>query len=177
MDSTSTPEAAKNGPFGQTIAHGYLTLSLLPHLAGGLLPLVDGVAGGINYGSNKVRFPTPLPVGTRVPGAQHARRRRPTTPMGVMLTQKVEIEAEGVDKPVCVARSAVPAVLLTSGAASTWRSGAKRVFACAEEWPGLVRAARTGGGRDRGAAWVYADRYRRGGPRAGRRRGESSPTG
>ena len=95
-------EAAKNGPFGHTIAHGYLTLSLLPHLAGGLLPLVDGVAGGINYGSNKVRFPTPLPVGTRVrahstltDAADHA--------MGVMLTQKVEIEAEGVDKPVCVA--------------------------------------------------------------------------
>ena len=97
-------EAAKNGPFGQTIAHGYLTLSLLPHLAGGLLPLVDGVAGGINYGSNKVRFPTPLPVGTRVRAhstlvdvQDHA--------MGVMLTQKVEIEAEGLDKPVCVAEA------------------------------------------------------------------------
>jgi len=97
-------EAAKNGPFGHTIAHGYLTLSLLPHLAGGLLPIVEGVAGGINYGSNKVRFPTPLPVGTRVRAhstlvdvADHA--------MGVMLTQKVEIEAEGVDKPVCVAEA------------------------------------------------------------------------
>ena len=59
-------EAAKNGPFGQTIAHGYLSLSLLPALAGPLMPPVEGVAGGINYGVNKVRFPTPLPVGTRV---------------------------------------------------------------------------------------------------------------
>src|SRR5881227_1228199 len=93
------PEAAKNGPFGQTIAHGYLTLSLLPHLAGGLLPLVDGVAGGINYGSNKVRFPQPLPVGTRV--RAHSTLVDATDhPMGVMLTQKVEIEAEGIEKPV-----------------------------------------------------------------------------
>ena len=98
------PEAAKNGPFGQTIAHGYLSLSLLPFLAGGLMPMVEGVAGGINYGSNKVRFPTPLPVGKRVRAfstltdvAEH--------PMGVMLTQKVEIEAEGIEKPVCVAEA------------------------------------------------------------------------
>jgi acyl dehydratase len=98
------PEAAKNGPFGQTIAHGYLSLSLLPFLAGGLMPMVEGVAGGINYGSNKVRFPTPLPVGKRVRAfstltdvAEH--------PMGVMVTQKVEVEAEGLDKPVCVAET------------------------------------------------------------------------
>jgi acyl dehydratase len=97
-------EAAKNGPFGQTIAHGYLSLSLLPFLAGGLMPAMDGVAGGINYGSNKVRFPTPLPVGTQVRAfstlvdvADH--------PMGVMITQKVEVEAEGLDKPVCVAET------------------------------------------------------------------------
>src|SRR4051812_15182308 len=96
------PEAAKNGPFGQTIAHGYLTLSLLPHLAGGLLPLVEGVAGGINYGSNKVRFPQPLPVGTRV-RAHSTLVDAIDHPMGVMLTQKVEIEAEGIEKPVCVA--------------------------------------------------------------------------
>ena len=97
-------EAAKAGPFGHTIAHGYLTLSLLPHLAGGLLPVVDGIAGAINYGTNKVRFPTSLPVGTRVRAhgtlvdvADHA--------LGVMLTQKVEIEGEGMDKPVCVAEA------------------------------------------------------------------------
>ena len=97
-------EAAKNGPFGQTIAHGYLSLSLLPKLAGALLPPVEGVIGGINYGVNKVRFPTPLPVGKRVRATStltdvtdHA--------MGVMLAQKVVVEAEGLDKPVCVAET------------------------------------------------------------------------
>jgi acyl dehydratase len=97
-------EAAKSGPFGQTIAHGYLSLSLIPFLAGGLMPPVEGISGGINYGSNKVRFPTPLPVGKRVRAfstlievADH--------PMGAMLTQKIEVEAEGLDKPVCVAET------------------------------------------------------------------------
>jgi acyl dehydratase len=97
-------EAAKNGPFGQTIAHGYLSLSLLPHLAGGLMPPIDGVAGGINYGSNKVRFPMPLPVGKRV-RAFSTVTEVADHPMGVMLTQKVEVEAEGLDKPVCVAET------------------------------------------------------------------------
>jgi acyl dehydratase len=97
-------EAAKNGPFGQTIAHGYLSLSLLPFLAGPLMPPVEGVAGGINYGTNKVRFPTPCPVGTRVRAfstlvdvAEH--------PMGVMLTQKVEVEGDGLPKPIVVAET------------------------------------------------------------------------
>jgi acyl dehydratase len=97
-------EAAKNGPFGHTIAHGYLSLSLLPFLAGGLMPPLEGISGGINYGSNKVRFPTPLPVGKRVRAfstltdvADH--------PLGAMLTQKIEVEAEGIDKPVCVAET------------------------------------------------------------------------
>ena len=97
-------EAAKNGPFGHTIAHGYLTLSLLPHLAGGLLPLVDGVAGGINYGSNKVRFPRPLPVDTRV-RASSTLVDAVEHPMGIMITQRVEVEGEGLDKPVCVAET------------------------------------------------------------------------
>jgi acyl dehydratase len=97
-------ERAKAGPFGQTIAHGYLSLSLLPHLAGALMPKPDGFRGGINYGSNKVRFPTPLPVGTRVRAAstlvdvaEH--------PLGVMIIQRVEVEGEGLAKPVCVAET------------------------------------------------------------------------
>jgi acyl dehydratase len=96
--------AAKNGPFGHTIAHGYLSLSLLPKLAGALMPPVEGVAGGINYGTNKVRFPTPLPVGTRV-RAFSTLTDVTDHPMGVMLTQKVEVEGEGLDKPVCVAET------------------------------------------------------------------------
>ena len=94
---------ATAGPFGGPIAHGYLSVSLIPHLAGGLLPR-EGFAAGINYGSNKVRFPMPLPVGTRVRGwatlvevTEH--------PLGLMVTQKVEIEGEGLAKPVCVAET------------------------------------------------------------------------
>ena len=97
-------EAAKNGPFGQTIAHGYLSLSLLPALAGPLMPPVEGVAGGINYGVNKVRFPTPLPVGTRV-RATSTLADVTDHPMGVMIAQKVVVEGEGLDKPVCVAET------------------------------------------------------------------------
>ena len=97
------PERATAGPFGGPIAHGYLSLSLIPHLATGLMPRGD-FSAAINYGSNKVRFPTPLPVGKRVRAwatltdvAEH--------PLGFMITQKVEVEAEGVDKPVCVAET------------------------------------------------------------------------
>ena len=59
------PERAAGGPFGHTIAHGYLTLSLLPVLLGGLIK-VDGVSMGINYGTNKVRFTSPVPVGSEL---------------------------------------------------------------------------------------------------------------
>ena len=59
------PELAAKGPFGTTVAHGYLTLSLIPMLVSEILR-VDGVRMGINYGTNKVRFPAPLPVGSRV---------------------------------------------------------------------------------------------------------------
>ena len=97
------PERATAGPFGGPIAHGYLSLSLIPHLATGLMPRGD-FSAAINYGSNKVRFPTPLPVGKRVRAwatltdvAEH--------PLGFMITQKVEVEAEGLDKPVCVAET------------------------------------------------------------------------
>lgn len=96
-------ERATAGPFGGPIAHGYLSVSLIPFLAGGLLPR-EGFSSAINYGSNRVRFPQPLPVGTRVRGwstllevAEH--------PLGFLLTQKVEIEAEGLTKPVCVAET------------------------------------------------------------------------
>src|ERR1035437_4857626 len=59
------PERAATGPFGHTIAHGYLTLSLIPVLLGGVIK-VDGVAMGVNYGANKVRFTSPVPVGSEV---------------------------------------------------------------------------------------------------------------
>ena len=96
-------ERAKAGPFGGPIGHGFLSLSLVPALATGLMPRGD-FAGGINYGSNKVRFPRPLPVDTRV-RAFSTLLDATEHPMGIMITQKVEVEGEGLDKPVCVAET------------------------------------------------------------------------
>ncbi|TSB25594.1 MaoC family dehydratase [Streptomyces sp. NBC_01525] len=96
-------EKAAAGPFGTTIAHGYLTLSLLPALVPQLMR-VDNVAMGINYGTNKVRFPAPVPVGSRVRAT--ARIAEVTEVAGgVQLTTAVTIEREGGGKPVCVAES------------------------------------------------------------------------
>ena len=97
------PERAAQGPFKTTIAHGYLTLSLLPVLTTGLVR-VDGVRMGVNYGVNKVRFPAPVPVDSRV------RARVEIVSVedvggGVQVTSRVTIEREGGDKPVCVAES------------------------------------------------------------------------
>ena len=96
------PERAAAGPFGTTIAHGYLTLSLLPVASYEVLPRDPEARMGINYGLNRVRFPAPLPVGSRV---------RTTFEVvsveeiegGSQRTMKATIEREGGDKPVCVA--------------------------------------------------------------------------
>jgi acyl dehydratase len=97
------PERAAAGPFGTTIAHGFLTLSLLPHLEEGLLD-VAGTTMGVNYGLNKVRFPAPVPVGSRV--RAHVRLLSvDDVPSGVQVVKQVTIEREGSDKPVCVAES------------------------------------------------------------------------
>ncbi|KOG54369.1 dehydratase [Streptomyces griseoflavus] len=97
------PERAAAGPFGATIAHGYLTLSLLPALVPQLLR-VDNVKMGINYGVNKVRFPAPVPVGSRLRAT--ARIADVTeVPGGVQLATAVTVEREGGDKPVCVAET------------------------------------------------------------------------
>ncbi|HEU0241242.1 MAG TPA: MaoC family dehydratase [Micromonosporaceae bacterium] len=97
------PDRAAHGPFKTTIAHGYLTLSLLPALAS-TLTRVDGVRMGINYGVNKVRFPAPLPVDSRV-RARAEIMSVEDVDGGVQLTTKVTIERDGGDKPVCVAES------------------------------------------------------------------------
>lgn len=96
-------EKAAAGPFGTTIAHGYLTLSLLPAFVPQLMR-VDNVKMGINYGTNKVRFPATVPVGSRLRAT--ARIAEVTeVPGGVQLATLVTIEREGGDKPVCVAES------------------------------------------------------------------------
>src|SRR5487761_2768242 len=74
------PERAVAGPFGHTIAHGYLTLSLIPVLLGGVMK-VDGVAMGVNYGTNKVRFTSPVPVGSKWPSRSPWKSKmRPSPP-------------------------------------------------------------------------------------------------
>ncbi|MFF3271369.1 MaoC family dehydratase [Streptomyces chrestomyceticus] len=97
------PERAAAGPFGATIAHGYLTLALLPALVPQLLR-VDNVKMGINYGVDKVRFPAPVPVGSRV---RATARIAGVTEVsgGVQLATTVTVEREGGEKPVCVAET------------------------------------------------------------------------
>jgi len=95
------PERAKGGPFGQTIAHGYLTLSLLPVLAAEIYR-VDGVQLGLNYGANKVRFPAPVPVGSRVRGSAQLLELTPIA-VGTQAVVRMTVEIEGGAKPACVA--------------------------------------------------------------------------
>ncbi|MGW1162975.1 MaoC family dehydratase [Streptomyces sp. NPDC002513] len=97
------PEKAASGPFGTTIAHGYLTLSLLP-LFGPQLIRVEGATMGVNYGTNKVRFPAPVPVGSRL-RATAAITGVEDVPGGVQVAVAFTVEREGGDKPVCVAES------------------------------------------------------------------------
>lgn len=99
------PDRAKQGPFGGTIAHGYLTLSLVPMLSQQIYG-VDSIRMGINYGTDKVRFPAPLPVGSSVrAGAELVSVRE--TAQGVQAVVKMTIEAQGIEKPVCVAETVV----------------------------------------------------------------------
>jgi acyl dehydratase len=98
------PERAKAGPFGTTIGHGFLTLSLVPVLVGEVYR-VDGVRMGINYGLDKVRFPAPLPVGSRVRAGVELVSAEPSPDGGTQVKCKVTIEREGGDKPVCVAET------------------------------------------------------------------------
>ncbi|WP_405878748.1 MaoC family dehydratase [Streptomyces sp. NBC_01136] len=97
------PEKAAAGPFGTTIAHGYLTLSLLP-LFGPQLIKVEGVKMGVNYGTNKVRFPAPVPVGSRLRATAKITGVEDVTG-GVQVSVGFTVEREGGDKPVCVAES------------------------------------------------------------------------
>ncbi|KJK36107.1 dehydratase [Streptomyces variegatus] len=97
------PEKAAAGPFGTTIAHGYLTLSLLP-LFGPQLITVEGVKMGVNYGTNKVRFPAPVPVGSRLRATATISAVDEVTG-GVQVAVAFSVEREGGDKPVCVAES------------------------------------------------------------------------
>ncbi len=96
-------ERAAAGPFGGTIAHGYLTLALIPGLGAKLFRL-EGITMGINYGSNKVRFPQPVPVGARIRAGVEVLEATPG-PQGMQVVWKYVIEIEGADRPACVAET------------------------------------------------------------------------
>jgi acyl dehydratase len=96
-------ERAKAGPFGTTIAHGYLTLSLIPML-GKEIYSVSGISMGINYGLGKVRFPAVVPVGSRVRASVELVDVVDKT-QGKQVTVRTTIEIEGGEKPACVAES------------------------------------------------------------------------
>ena len=95
--------AKRESPFGNPIAHGFLTLSLLPALMQKAIHL-SYVKMGVNYGLNKVRFPAPLPVGSRL-RAHLKLMNVEDIKDGAQMTWEVTIEREGADKPVCVAES------------------------------------------------------------------------
>ena len=97
------PERAAKGPFGTTIAHGFLTLSLLPEMNASAMEVLD-TRMGVNYGLGKVRFPAPVPVGSRLRGHFKLTKFEPLEG-GAQLTVQVTMEREGSDKPVCVAES------------------------------------------------------------------------
>jgi acyl dehydratase len=93
-------ERAKDGPFGTTIAHGYLTLSLLPAASYEVVPRQGGM--GINYGLNRVRFPAPVPVDSRL-RATFEVKEVAEIEGGGQVTMTATVEREGGGKPVCVA--------------------------------------------------------------------------
>ena len=97
------PQRAAAGPFGSTVAHGFLTLSLLPEMSASAFEVRD-TRMGINYGLGKVRFPAPVPVGSRLRGRFKLLAYEPIDG-GAQLTVEVTMEREGHLKPVCVAES------------------------------------------------------------------------
>ncbi|HEX3809820.1 MAG TPA: MaoC family dehydratase [Rhizomicrobium sp.] len=110
-DATNDPQwihidverAKKEMPGGKTIAHGFLTLSLIPFFASQIMK-VSGVTRGINYGSNKVRFTNMVPVGSKLRARQKIMSVEPKSG-GVQIISEFTIEIEGQDRPACVAES------------------------------------------------------------------------
>ena len=97
-------EKAKSSPFGGTIAHGFLTLSMLPKLVESTFEFSDRKMG-VNYGLNKVRFTAPVPAGSKIRGRFTHSKYEKIYGNGVQTTWSVVMEREGGDKPVCVAET------------------------------------------------------------------------
>lgn len=96
------PERAKDGPFGRTVAHGYLTFSLINNFLPELFR-AEGMKMGINYGADRVRFPAPVPVGSRVRAAAELVKAEVLEGNAVQTTVRVTMEIDGSAKPGCVA--------------------------------------------------------------------------
>jgi acyl dehydratase len=103
------PERAKQTPWGTTIAHGFLTLSLLPYFDAitprPIAEAYEGLAMGINYGLDRVRFPSPVKVGSRVRAHRRLLAAELKDPNTVQLKSEITVEIEGQDKPACVAEA------------------------------------------------------------------------
>lgn len=95
------PTRAKDGPFGTTIAHGYLTLSLVNALLPQIL-VVKNVSMGVNYGTDRVRFPAPVPVGSRIRAVGEVVKAEEVKGSAIQATVRVTVEIEGSDRPGCV---------------------------------------------------------------------------
>jgi len=95
------PERAKKGPFGACIAHGYLTQSLVNMFLPQIVE-VRGISMGVNYGADKLRFPAPVPVGSRIRGGGELISVERTRDGGYQATIRVTVEIEGGDRPGCV---------------------------------------------------------------------------
>jgi acyl dehydratase len=98
------PERAKAGPFGATIAHGFLTLSLIPKFVESTIEVRE-TRMGVNYGLNKVRFTSPVPVGSRLRARMKLLAADVIDNGGYQMTWQITIEREGSDRPACVAES------------------------------------------------------------------------
>ena len=102
-------KAARLSPYRVTIAHGFLTLSLLPHLGGKIPPIeptaYQGLVMGVNYGLDKVRFPSPVKVGARVRARRTLAEVEAKGRTTIQLKQIVTVEVEGESKPACVAET------------------------------------------------------------------------
>jgi len=96
------PEKARNGPFGSTVAHGYLTFSLINMFLPDLFR-AEGMKMGVNYGADRVRFPAPVAVGSRVRAVGELIKAEPLEGNAVQTTVRIAIEVEGQTKPGCVA--------------------------------------------------------------------------
>lgn len=100
------PEMAKATPFGGTIAHGFLTLSMLTHLCGSVpqdMSRFAGILMGVNYGFDKVRFVSPVRVGSKIRAASTLSNVVQKDPSTIDVTRTVTVEIEGGDRPACVA--------------------------------------------------------------------------